>query len=167
MRMMTWPSAGLVLAMIGTAAQAESQAVHRIVEPATTPWVAGPAGLPGTKTAVLYGDPSKPELFVMRLWLPANFRIAPHTHPKPEIITIISGNLMLGMGTDGDKARARKLGAGTFSSMEPNTPHYGYADEETVIQISTVGPWTITYVNPADDPRNAAPAAPAATERGR
>jgi hypothetical protein len=26
-------------------------------------------------------------------------------------------------------------------------------EEETVIQISTVGPWGLTYVNPKDDPR--------------
>ena len=28
-----------------------------------------------------------------------------------------------------------------------------FIDEETVIQISTVGPWGLTYVNPEDDPR--------------
>jgi hypothetical protein len=27
------------------------------------------------------------------------------------------------------------------------------ADEETIVQISTTGPWGLTYVNPKDDPR--------------
>jgi hypothetical protein len=37
--------------------------------------------------------------------------------------------------------------------MEPGTAHYVYADEETVIQLNSNGPWTLDYVNPADDPR--------------
>lgn len=32
--------------------------------------------------------------------------------------------------------------------------HYAYTDEEAVIQISTTGPWSVNYLNPADDPRN-------------
>ncbi len=31
--------------------------------------------------------------------------------------------------------------------------HFVFADEETVIQISTNGPWGLTYVDPKDDPR--------------
>ena len=31
--------------------------------------------------------------------------------------------------------------------------HFVYTDEETVIQINTVGPWGLAYVNPKDDPR--------------
>ena len=142
-------------------AMAQTQAVHHVVDPASIQWQAGP--LPGSRVAVLYGDPAKPELFVMRLWLPANFKIAPHTHPRPEILTVISGNVQLGMGTVADRNVARKLGPGAFSAMEPNTPHFGFADEVTVVQISTVGPWAINFVNPADDPRTKAPAA---TERG-
>ena len=33
------------------------------------------------------------------------------------------------------------------------TPMFGYTKEETVIQLHGVGPWGLTYVNPADDPR--------------
>ena len=164
MRTTTWLSAAMALAIAGSAARAESQAVHRVVDPGSIQWTVGPNMLPGSKSAVLYGDPTKPELFVMRLWLAPNYKVPPHTHSRPEIITIISGNLMLGMGTDGDKAKTRKLGPGTFSAMAPNTPHYGFTDEETIIQISTIGPWTVTFVNPADDPRNKT-ASP--VERGR
>jgi hypothetical protein len=67
---------------------------------------------------------------------------------------VVSGSLLLGMGTSADARRARRLGAGAFSAMDPGTPHYAYADEDTVIQISTTGPWAVNYLNPADDPRN-------------
>ena len=138
-------------------ALAESRAVHRIVDPATVQWGPGPAALePGARSAVLYGDPAKNELFVMRLWFPKGYRVAPHSHPRPEILTVISGSLLLGMGSSADLRRTRRLGPGTLSTMEPGTPHYAYARKDTVIQISTTGPWAVNYLNPADDPRNRA-----------
>jgi hypothetical protein len=40
-----------------------------------------PLGVSGAKTAVLFGDPSKPGLYVMLIkWLPGNFS-RPHFHP--------------------------------------------------------------------------------------
>ena len=165
MRKFALMPAATMLAIWASPAMAQTTPTHRIVEPAAVQWAAGPAALPpGARTALLYGDPTKPELFVMRLWLPANFRIPPHTHPKPEIVTVISGSPMLGMGTDGDRAKAQTLAPGTFVSMDPNTPHYAFTNGEAVIQLSTVGPWAVNYVNPADDPRNTAPAT---QERGR
>ena len=62
-------------------------------------WKSGPASLPaGAKFAVLEGDPSKEGFFTMRLWLPDGFKIPPHSHPKVEHITVISGTFNLGMG---------------------------------------------------------------------
>ena len=37
--------------------------------------------------------------------------------------------------------------------MPTNAPHFAWASEETVIQLHSVGPWGVTYLNPADDPR--------------
>lgn len=165
MRKLALLPAAIVLAMWAGPAMAQAAPAHKIVDPAAIQWGAGPAALPpGARAALLYGDPTKPELFVMRLWLPANYRIPPHTHPKPEIVTVISGNAFLGMGTDGDRAKTQKLAPGAFVSMDPNLPHYAFTDEETVIQLSTVGPWAVNYVKPSDDPRNNPPAP---TERGR
>ncbi len=31
--------------------------------------------------------------------------------------------------------------------------HYAWATGDTVIQLNGMGQWTITYVNPSDDPR--------------
>jgi glycyl-tRNA synthetase alpha subunit len=37
--------------------------------------------------------------------------------------------------------------------MQPMTRHFGFFNEETILQVHGVGPWAINYVNPADDPR--------------
>src|SRR5688500_8004103 len=114
--------AAAVLLSASGQALAESRAVHRIVDPATVQWGPGPAALErGARSAVLYGDTAKNELFVMRLWFPKGYRVAPHSHPRPEILTVISGSLLLGMGASADLRRARRLGPGTLSTMEPGT----------------------------------------------
>ena len=42
---------------------------------------------------------------------------------------------------------------GSYFSLPPKTPHFALVSEETVVQLSTLGPWSLTYVNPDDDPR--------------
>jgi hypothetical protein len=37
--------------------------------------------------------------------------------------------------------------------MPANAPHFLMVREETTIQVQSIGPLVITYVNPADDPR--------------
>jgi hypothetical protein len=81
------------------------------------------------------------------------YHIAPHTHPKPEVVTILSGTLLLGMGETADQGKAKALPAGSFFAMEPGMAHYVYADEETVLQLNSTGPWSLNYVNAKDDPR--------------
>src|SRR4029079_2630363 len=62
-------------------------------------WKAGPAALPpGAKMAVLEGDPTKEGPFVVRFQFPDGYYVAPHTHPKTERVTVISGALYLAMG---------------------------------------------------------------------
>jgi quercetin dioxygenase-like cupin family protein len=102
---------------------------------------------------VLYGDPSKEGLFALRLKLPKGYRLAPHTHPKPEIVTVISGTFRLGMGEIADRSKGQPLSAGSFFGFPPGMAHYAFADDDTVIQLNSTGPWALTYVNPADDPR--------------
>jgi hypothetical protein len=37
--------------------------------------------------------------------------------------------------------------------MQPRTHHFGWTSEETIVQLHDVGPWAVTCVDPADDPR--------------
>jgi hypothetical protein len=68
-------------------------------------------------------------------------------------VTVISGTFNLGMGETADQSKAQPLPAGSFFALPPKMPHYAFIDEATVIQINSVGPWGLTYVNPEDDPR--------------
>jgi quercetin dioxygenase-like cupin family protein len=135
-------------------ASANAMSEHGVVPVDEVKWVSGPASLPpGSEAAVLYGDPGKEGLFTLRLKLPAGYAIAPHSHPKPEIVTIISGTFKLGHGDTADESQTVALPAGSFFAFEPGMTHFVFTDEETVVQLNSMGPWGVEYVNPADDPR--------------
>ena len=148
--------ASSVVAVTAAASTASAQTAdgHKMITPQDIKWAPGPPSIPpGAQVAVLYGDPGKDGLFAMRLKVPKGYRIAPHSHPKPEIVTVVSGTARLGMGETADAAKAQALPAGSFFVMTPGMAHYFAADEETVIQLNSTGPWGLTYVNPKDDPR--------------
>lgn len=127
---------------------------HLVFQPGEIEWRPAPASLErGAEIAILEGDPSESGVFTMRIRMPDGFRIAPHWHPNVERVTVISGTFHLGPGDSLDKGAAQPLGPGSYTSMPPGMRHYAFAEGETVVQISTVGPWQINYVNPADDPR--------------
>jgi quercetin dioxygenase-like cupin family protein len=118
-------------------------------------WKAGPAALPpGAKMAVLEGDLTKESPFVVRFQFPDGYHVPPHTHPKTERVTIISGILYLATGEALDRNSAKKLSAGSFGYWPAGMKHTAWSEGETVIQLHGIGPWQINYVNPADDPRN-------------
>ena len=141
-------------ASVWSSAMAGSTSEHTILKPEEMKWEAGPAALPrGAETAVLYGDPSQEGLFALRIRVPAGYHIPPHSHSKPEIVTVISGEAQLGMGDHADEAKTHRMSQGSFMAMSPGTTHYVFADEETIVQLNSVGPWEVNYVNPKEDPR--------------
>jgi quercetin dioxygenase-like cupin family protein len=131
-----------------------SAAEHKILGPTEMTWGEAPPGLPaGAKMAVLDGDPTKKGSFTVRLQTPDDYKVAPHTHPTAERITVISGTFHLGAGDKFDEAVGRELTPGSFAVMPAGMKHFGWTTGETIIQIQSEGPFQIKYVNPADDPR--------------
>jgi hypothetical protein len=142
-------------ALIGAPATAQAMDGHNIIAAQEIKWGPGPPSIPsGTQAVVLHGDPGKEGLFALRLRLPKAYALPPHTHRKPEIVTVISGTFHLGMGEKADKSKSRALPAGSFLALSPGMAHFAYTDEDTVIQLNSTGPWSLTYVDPKDDPRN-------------
>lgn len=135
-------------------AQSDEKHDASIHQPAQINWQQGPVSLPsGAKFAVLEGDPTKDGPFTMRLLFPDGYKVPPHTHPKVEHVTVISGTLNLGMGEKFDQSAGHEMPAGTFGFWPAGMKHFAWAKGETIIQLHGIGPWTINYLNPADDPR--------------
>ncbi|MEW6268984.1 MAG: hypothetical protein AB1689_06760 [Thermodesulfobacteriota bacterium] len=59
----------------------------------------------------------------------------------------------MGLGDEFDASALRAMPAGSFMVMPKGAPHFATASGETIVQVHAIGPWGITYVDPADDPR--------------
>ena len=135
----------------GTPSPAGDSAV--MLTPDQVTWSPGsPRIPPGTKMSVLEGDPRKVGPFTMRVSFPDGYRIAPHFHPAAERVTVLQGTYYWGVGDRFDAAALKSLPAGSFAVMPPGTPHFVETKGPTITQVSGIGPWKVTYVNPADDP---------------
>ena len=96
---------------------------------------------PDLHYTVLAGNPDKKEFFVVRLKLPKDYSDVIHTHASPRYDTVISGAYYLAYGDQIDKSKTTKIAAGSFTVCPAKAKHFGYTEEETVIQISGIGPW--------------------------
>lgn len=114
----------------------------------------GAAGLPaGAKMAVVKGDPGKAGDFVIRIKMPADYAVPPHSHPTDEKVSVKSGSLNYGMGDKADKAAAGKLDAGYHVTLQSGMNHWVFTTAPVELEVAAMGPFAITYANPADDPR--------------
>jgi quercetin dioxygenase-like cupin family protein len=128
---------------------------HIMVAPGDLKWEKCSPALPaGAECVTIEGDRNAPNvLFTYRVKIPDGYRIGPHFHPADEHITVLSGVFEMGLGEKVVAGGMKPMSAGSFLVMPKGAPHYGAARGETVIQVHAIGPWGITYVNPADDPR--------------
>ena len=103
------------------------------------------------QTAVLYGDPTKPGLFVSRVKFSPGWKDPPHWHPdEARTVAVLSGTLYFGRGEAWDESQLKAYPAGTFYSEPPKAPHFSWAkDGEVVIQITGIGPSGKTYIQQA------------------
>ncbi len=126
---------------------------HVIVKPASITWGDPPPSLPpGSKIAVIVGDPSQPGPFVIRAQVPAGYKVMPHWHPGDENLTILSGTVALGMGDTWDEAKMQTAESGGYVAMPAQMHHFFLAKTASTFQVHGMGPFTVNYINPADDP---------------
>ncbi len=95
----------------------------------------------GNSTAVLYGDPSKPGMYiVLTKWSPGHMS-RPHMHPNDRFITVISGTWWVGWGPKYDPNSTYPIPAGSFVTHYGGQIHYdGAKDGEVLLQIVGMGP---------------------------
>ncbi len=133
---------------------------HVVVTPDQIKWGPAPPSLPpGAQAAVLSGDPSHAGVpYTIRFKAPDGYRVPPHWHPVDENIIVIQGAFMIGIGEKFNRSAAHTLTAGAYTRMPKEIRHFASVKGETIFDVYGVGPFEITYVNPADDPRKKAPA---------
>ncbi len=112
--------------------------------------LAVPAFPPGTKIAVLHGDPSKAGDYVMRLQFPDNYEFPLHWHPGTEQLTVLSGSFHLAMGGTGGTGgqSAQDYAPGDFLYIPGRMSHSGGAKGITVVQLHGTGPFAINLGTP-------------------
>src|SRR5262245_45663111 len=107
-------------------------------------WNDGPPSLPkGARIAILEGDPNKEGPCVFRDKVPDGYPLPPHTAPKTERVTVISGAFHLGMGDKFDEKVGQALPAGTYGHWAAGMKHFVWVKGETVVQFHGDGPWKI------------------------
>ena len=145
MKMLFLVSVPLLIA--GSPVQAKSAHSHM-------KWMAGPPSLPsGVQMAVVSGNPGKEGMFTLQLKMPADYAVPPHSHPTNEVVKVVSGKLHYGMGDKLDMSHAKTLTPRHSVTMKATMNHWVHAPAPATVQVSGMGPFEITYVDPKDDPR--------------
>jgi len=104
---------------------------------------------PGPETAVLYGNPSKPGVFVMRVKFPAGFKVTPRWRPDAwRTVVVLSGTFYYGLGEQWDESKLRAYPPGTFFAHPSKHPHFAWAkDGDVIIQFTAMGPTNVTPIS--------------------
>jgi hypothetical protein len=142
------------LLLLSLTALLASSAAGKPMNASQMKWGPAPPGLPaGAQATVLSGDPTKEGMFTIRVKFPAGYKVMPHKHPTPELVTVIQGQMSIGMGTTYAPRQATTLVRDGYVALAENMNHFAFTRTGATIQITSHGPFQIIYVNPKDDPR--------------
>jgi len=141
---------GVLLSVSASWAQTSG---HQMVSASDLKWADVPSLPPGAKIAIIEGQLNEAVPFTFRLKFPANYSIPAHWHPAVERVTVLSGTFNMGVGDKLDPQKTMPLQPGDMMIMQPRTNHFAWGKDEVIVQLNGTGPWGVTYVNPADDPR--------------
>jgi len=108
---------------------------------------------PGALYAVISGDPTAPGECTMQISMPNGYRFPPHSHPGSEHVVVKEGTLLVGLGDKIDPKRTRALAVGDSSTAPAGMHHFSIARGKTMLLVTFMGPYTITYIHAEDAPR--------------
>jgi quercetin dioxygenase-like cupin family protein len=105
----------------------------------------------GVQQAVLFGDPDKPGMYVVRVRFPPYTMDVPHSHPNARYVTVLEGTWYTGTGDTFDLSRTVKLEPGSFMLHPAKAVHWDGSggSGSVVVQIIGEGPGTTTQVDPS------------------
>ncbi|MBV8281820.1 MAG: cupin domain-containing protein, partial [Candidatus Eremiobacteraeota bacterium] len=79
--------------------------------------------------------------------MPDGTRVPPHFHGMTENVNVISGTLLVGIGDTMNVSKMTPLTAGAIVSIPAGLHHYAMSKGATVIEVSGLGPDTLTPVH--------------------
>jgi len=130
------------------------QADFTSVLPEDVDWQPFPAFPPSARLAVVVGKPSEPAPYVVRVKVPSGVKLMPHRHREDRVYTVISGVFYIGLGETFDEEKLAAYPPGAVVVLPSGTPHFHWAKSgEYVTQVTAIGPISLDYVDPEDDPQ--------------
>jgi quercetin dioxygenase-like cupin family protein len=139
----------LCVALAASAIASASMSAPTVVMPDSVKW-SPMSGMKGVWSATLYGTPSKAGSgqYAERLKFSDGVKIPVHYHPQPEQVTVISGTLMVGVGSKWDASKLTALGPGSYVAIPAMLKHYAQAKGETIVEIHGDAPDAMMMVKP-------------------
>jgi quercetin dioxygenase-like cupin family protein len=116
-------------------------------------WQVPPLLPPGARLAVVTGDPTAAVMTTMLVSMPNGYRLPPHFHPSFEHVEVKEGTLLAGMGDRIDPKRTHALIVGDSATAPAGMHHFSIAKGRTLLSVTFMGPYTITYLRAEDAPR--------------
>jgi hypothetical protein len=81
----------------------------------------------------------------MRYRILAACDVAPHWHPEDQHITVIAGDVSIGLGDRFSVDLLRAVKAGSYASIPRKHPHFTRYAAGSVVQIHGIGSLVINY----------------------
>jgi hypothetical protein len=129
----------LLMAAYGADAVTIDRNMRDFKAPDQVVWTSRPGST--SQTANVFGDPSKPGLYVQLLKRGPDDWSQPHAHPNDRYITVLAGTMKIGTGSKFDQSNTVSLGPGSFIKDVAGQMHYdGTGPEGLTIQIVGIGP---------------------------
>jgi quercetin dioxygenase-like cupin family protein len=143
-----------IFALVVWLAAAPGAMAQAPASPATLHWQVPPLLPPGAQLAVVSGDPTAPVETTMLVSMPSGYQLPPHYHPGFEHVEVKEGTLLAGMGDRIDPKRTHALAVGDSATAPAGMHHFSIAQGRTVLAVTFMGPYTITYLRAEDAPRH-------------
>ena len=101
--------------------------------------------------AVVYGDQTKPGIYVVRINFRPGVMSKPHLHKEDRHALVIQGTWYTGTGNVWTPDKTMGLKPGSYMLHPGGENHFdGAKDEEVILQLVGYGPSSTTYVKPED-----------------
>ena len=142
----------VLLAASGVLAGGSGCGGQRSAAAGSIQWIVPPVLPPGALIAVVSGDPTRAGKFTLLVSMPDGYRIPPHSHPSYERVLVKEGTLLVGTGDRLDPRMTQALAAGDSGTAPAGMHHFSITKGRTLLSVTFMGPYTITYVRAEDAP---------------